>query len=108
MVAHWCAAANFRHAILLQLRMSGSRLYEMRQRTRWRIAHSKFLSRVFALLVFSILNWVVAAPALAQDKDDEIVATLTGGRVIIHAAQESITFVALAHPIDAASLPPRR
>ncbi len=107
MLAHWCAAANFRHAILLQLRMSGSRLYEMCQRTRRRIAHSKFLSSVFALLVFSILNWVVAAPTFAQDKDDEIVATLTGGRVIIHATQESITFIALDEPIEAGSVPPR-
>jgi len=72
-----------------------------------RITDSKFLSSVFALLVFSIINWTIAGPIFAQDKDDEIVATLTGGRVIIHATQESITFVALDEPIEAGSVPPR-
>jgi hypothetical protein len=45
--------------------------------------------------------------ASAQDKDDEIVATLTGGRVIVHATQESITFIVIDEPIEAGSAPPR-
>jgi hypothetical protein len=79
----------------------------MRQRTRSRVAYRKFWSNVFAVLVFSMLNLAVSASAFAQDKDDEIVATLAGGRVIIHATQESITFVALDEPIEAGSVPPR-
>jgi hypothetical protein len=79
----------------------------MYQRTGQRITRSKFLSSVFALLVLSIIHWTIAGPTFAQDKDDEIVATLTGGRVIIHATQESITFVALDEPIEAGSVPPR-
>ncbi len=62
---------------------------------------------VFALLLFALFDLAVSARAFAQDKDDEIVATLTGGRVIIHAAQESITFVALDEPIETGSVPPR-
>jgi len=61
----------------------------------------------FVLLLISILGAVVSGPASAQDKDDEIVATLAGGRVIIHATQESITFIALDEPIEAGSVPPR-
>jgi len=61
----------------------------------------------FVLLLISILGAVVSAPASAQDRDDEVVATLAGGRVIIHATQESITFVALDEPIEAGSIPPR-
>src|ERR1700739_5076583 len=61
----------------------------------------------FVLLLISILGAVVSAPASAQDKDDELVATLAGGRVIIHATQESVTFIALDEPIEAGSAPPR-
>ena len=92
---------------MLQPRMSRSRLYAMRQRTRWRAANCKFLSNVFAVVAFSIFNLAISAPALAQDKDDEIVASLAGGRVIIHATQESITLIALDEPIEAGSAPPR-
>jgi len=46
-------------------------------------------------------------PARCQDKDDEIVATLTGGRVIVHATRESVTFAAIDEPIEAGSAPPR-
>ena len=59
------------------------------------------------LLLIFILSAVVSMPASAQDKDDEIVATLTGGRVIIHATQESVTFIALDEPIEAGSAPAR-
>ena len=56
-----------------------------------------------------MLAWSVAflMPANAQDKDDEIVATLTGGRVIVHATRESVTFIAIDEPIEAGSAPPR-
>ena len=71
------------------------------------VASYKCFRYGFVLLLISILGAVVSVPASAQDKDDEIVATLTGGRVIIHATQESITFIALDEPIEAGSAPLR-
>src|SRR6266436_7704387 len=79
----------------------------MRQKTHEGVVNRKFCSYTFALFLCSVFITAVSAPASAQDKDDEIVATLTGGRVIIHATQESITFVALDEPIEAGSVPPR-
>jgi hypothetical protein len=51
-----------------------------------------------ALLVF-------AAPAIAQE--DEIVANLAGGRVIILVARDAICFAAINHPLEATFVPPR-
>src|SRR6266436_10423535 len=79
----------------------------MRQKTHEGVVNRKFCSYTFALFLCSVFITAVSAPASAQDKDDEIVATLAGGRVIFHATQESITFVALDEPIEAGSAPPR-
>jgi len=54
-----------------------------------------------------ILTLAISWSATAQDKDDEIVATLTGGRVIVHATRESVSFIAIDEPIEAGSPPPR-
>ena len=62
------------------------------------------VNRLFGLLILAL---GVTAPAMPQDKDDEIVATLAGGRVIVHATRESVTFVAIDEPIEAGSPPPR-
>jgi hypothetical protein len=49
-----------------------------------------------------------APTAAAQDQDDEIVATLAGGRVIVHATRENLIFIAINEPIEeAGSVPPR-
>lgn len=53
------------------------------------------------LLAFSF----AATPAAAQE--DEIVANLAGGRVIVHVARDSILFAAIDHPLEAKSVPPR-
>jgi hypothetical protein len=58
------------------------------------------------VLMFVALG-TLARKCQAQDKDDEIVATLTGGRVIVHATRESVTFIALDEPMEAGSAPPR-
>lgn len=47
----------------------------------------------------------LAGPALAQE--DEIVANLAGGRVIIHVARDAIIFGAIDQPLEAKSVPPR-
>src|SRR5262252_3474983 len=51
---------------------------------------------------------IFLAGAAAQDRDDEIVATLAGGRVIVQATHENIVFIAINEPIEeAGSVPPR-
>jgi hypothetical protein len=64
------------------------------------------------------LRWLAAAtlalhlfaPAClrsAQQRSDEIVANLAGGRVIVHVAKDKIIFAAIDQPIEAKSVPPR-
>jgi hypothetical protein len=66
------------------------------------------LRRQLRGLGFAVLwSIVFAVPAIAQGQDDEIVATLTGGRVIVHATRESVTFIAIDEPIEPGSVPPR-
>src|SRR5579862_2607956 len=43
----------------------------------------------------------------AQGHEDEIVANLAGGRIIIHVANERIIFAAIDQPLEAKSVPPR-
>jgi hypothetical protein len=57
---------------------------------------------LIALLALLIAS---AIPALAQE--DEIVANLAGGRVIIHVAADGIVFAAIDQPLEAKSVPPR-
>src|SRR5215467_3338604 len=66
------------------------------------------MQRLFrALLPWAALVLLMSVPARAQDQDDEIVATLTGGRVIVHATREVVTFVVLDEPMEAGGAPPR-
>jgi hypothetical protein len=48
---------------------------------------------------------LAAIPAAAQE--DEIVANLAGGRVIIHVGADGIVFGAIDQPLEAKSVPPR-
>src|SRR5215471_12331104 len=51
---------------------------------------------------------IFSPPAAAQDRDDEIVATLAAGRVIVQATRENIVFIAINEPIEeSGSVPPR-
>src|SRR5690242_21155360 len=59
-----------------------------------------------ALFLFLFL-FAVAVPASAQDHEDEIVANLAGGRVIVHVARDAIIFAAIDQPVEAHSIPPR-
>jgi len=58
-----------------------------------------------ALLILVILLTFTALPGSAQE--DEIVANLAGGRVIIHVGADGIVFGAIDHPLEAKSVPPR-
>ncbi|HXR09405.1 MAG TPA: hypothetical protein VN792_01450, partial [Candidatus Acidoferrales bacterium] len=55
------------------------------------------------LLIGGVL--LATAPAWAQE--DEIVADLSGGRVIVHVARDSIIFGAINGPLEAKGVPPR-
>jgi hypothetical protein len=59
----------------------------------------RFLLPLFAALTLAV------TPVSAQE--DEIVANLAGGRVIIHVARDAIIFAAIDHPLEAKSVPPR-
>jgi hypothetical protein len=61
------------------------------------------MMRTLLTLVVAVI--FLALPAFAQE--DEIVANLAGGRVIIHVASEGIVFGAIDHPLEAKSVPPR-
>ena len=49
----------------------------------------------------------LAASCFAQGREDEIVANLAGGRVIVHAAKDIIIFAAIDQPVERNSIPPR-
>jgi len=59
--------------------------------------------RSLILLLVALSLTVLRASA----QEDEIVANLAGGRVIIHVAQDAILFAAIDHPLEAKSVPPR-
>ena len=59
--------------------------------------------RSFLTIVF--LASLAVLPTRAQE--DEIVANLAGGRVIIQVANDGIVFAAIDHPLEAKSVPPR-
>jgi hypothetical protein len=68
-------------------------------------SHSALLRKF--LLVFIAILCISARNANAQVRDDEIVANLAGGRVIVHAAKDVIVFAAIDQPVEPNSIPPR-
>lgn len=66
-----------------------------------------WLAGGFALLL--ALAWLQAkAAAQTQATEDEIVANLAGGRVIVHVARDgNIVFAAINEPVEAGGVPPR-
>src|ERR1700722_11604606 len=60
-----------------------------------------------------VLAFVVAAScrgaaAQSQDTENEIIANLAGGRVIVHVTKDDvIVFAAIDHPVETGSVPPR-
>jgi hypothetical protein len=66
----------------------------------------RLLSLLAAFLSASFLS--ASAPAQTTQREDEIVANLAGGRIIIQVARdEVIVFAAIDQPIEASSVPPR-
>lgn len=48
-----------------------------------------------------------SAVAQSQGQDDEIVTSLTGGKVILHVAKDAILFAAVSEPLEQGAPPPR-
>ena len=65
------------------------------------------LRLLFSAATFFLLLGFFAQTAHAQDKDDEIVATLAGGRVIVHGTREDLTFAVINEPIENGDVTPR-
>jgi len=66
----------------------------------------RFGKKHFLILGAALALGCVAARA-QQDREEEIVASLAGGRVIVHAARDVILFAAIDQPIEDRSIPPR-
>lgn len=78
-----------------------------REMKRSRSLHLGFLCSL--LFVFAAACWFsFPANAQSQDREDEIVANLAGGRVIVHVARDgNIVFAAINEPVEAGGVPPR-
>jgi hypothetical protein len=64
-------------------------------------------SASLVLLLFVLLGIAAATPAQDRDREEEIVANLAGGRVIVHVARDMIIFAAIDQPVEQNSVPPR-
>jgi len=63
--------------------------------------------RITLFLLFGVLG-MCRIDALAQEQhEDEIVASLAGGRAIVHVARDVIVFAAIDQPVEKNSVPPR-
>lgn len=66
--------------------------------------------RLLLMAFVLVLCWLfLSSPTAAQERErnDEVVANLAGGRVIVHVARDEIVFAAIDQPIEANSVPPR-
>src|SRR3984893_9483520 len=69
--------------------------------------HSFWLSTGIAFVLAFVCVFALAA-AHTQAPEDEIVAHLAGGRVIVHVARDgNIVFAAINEPVEAGGVPPR-
>jgi hypothetical protein len=59
------------------------------------------------LFLLALLFFVTFSQVCAQGHEDEIVANLAGGRVIVHVAHEMIILAAIDQPVERNSIPPR-
>ncbi|MHB8502333.1 MAG: hypothetical protein ACYDCG_15790 [Candidatus Acidiferrales bacterium] len=59
------------------------------------------------LLLLSCIASALIASSQDRKIDNEVVADLAGGRVIIHVARDKIVFAAIDQPIETNSIPPR-
>ena len=62
---------------------------------------------LYLQLLWCLVFLGLPVPVPAQDREDEIVANLAGGRVIVHVAKDTIIFAAIDQPVEPNSIPPR-
>jgi hypothetical protein len=71
------------------------------------LQHSSWLTTGIAFVLAFVCVFALAA-AQTQPPEDEIVANLAGGRVIVHVARDgNIVFAAINQPVEAGGVPPR-
>jgi hypothetical protein len=63
--------------------------------------------RLSTLILFLCLAGAFSCFPQGQDREDEIVANLAGGRAIVHVARDVIIFAAIDNPVEKNSIPPR-
>ncbi len=59
------------------------------------------------LLLFGIASLSPSYAVAQEQREDEIVANLAGGRAIVHVAKDVIVFAAIDQPVERNSIPPR-
>lgn len=72
-----------------------------------REALSRRLLSLFCVVFMSAALAGSVLRAQESPREDEIVANLAGGRVIVHVARDTIVFAAIDQPIEAKAVPPR-
>jgi len=72
-----------------------------------RAEHRSFLSRWCLPILLLLLAAFLPASSFAQGREDEIIANLAGGRVIVHVARDLILFAAIDQPVERNSISPR-
>jgi hypothetical protein len=74
-----------------------------------RARRHRFLFCCGTPLLLMAIAMLSAPPAFApsQGREDEIIANLAGGRVIVHVAKDVIIFAAIDKPVERNSIPPR-
>jgi hypothetical protein len=60
-----------------------------------------------SFFLLAVLFFAAAGQVSAQSHEDEIVANLAGGRVIVHVARDLIVVAAIDQPVERNSIPPR-
>ena len=79
----------------------------MSHRFPMRDEHRSFLSRWCLPILLMLLTAFLTASSFAQGREDEIIANLAGGRVIVHVARDLILFAAIDQPVERNSISPR-
>jgi hypothetical protein len=67
----------------------------------------RLVDRSRLILALSLCVFPTATLSQERAHEDEIVANMAGGRVIVHVANERIIFGAIDQPVEANSIPPR-
>lgn len=67
----------------------------------------KLVTSHHLVIMLAAILFSTPAGAQTEQREDEIVANLAGGRVIMHVTRDAIVFAAIDQPIEANSVPPR-